>query len=163
MPALRTSGGISKLETSAARSTCGGVVREAVGPGEGLVIYPEGTRYSPARRAALLDELEARGDAEALERARSYRQVLPPRLGGPLALLAHRGAEEDLVVCAHSGTEVAWSARALLDGALLDQVFAVRAWRVPAEEVPRDPEPARAFLEAWWHRVDDWVCSRPQR
>lgn len=125
-------------------------------PGEGLVIYPEGTRGSPGRRAALLARLE--GPARA--RAASFRHVLPPRPGGPLALLAARRPDEDVLFCAHVGTESVLRAAALADGSLIGKTLQVVAWRVPAAEVPTEPEQARAWLDAWWHRVDDWVGQR---
>lgn len=128
-------------------------------PGQGLVIYPEGTRFSPAKKARLIARHQAAGDAAAADRVRAFSQVLPPRPGGPLALLAARAPGEDVVFCAHVGTETAASARALLDGGLVGAVFRVRVWRVPAEAVPRDPDAVRDWLDQWWHRVDDWVVA----
>jgi 1-acyl-sn-glycerol-3-phosphate acyltransferase len=60
---------------------------EGLGPGEGVLIYPEGTRFSPAKRDRAIAEIEARGDRALADRARALRHVLPPRPGGPLALL----------------------------------------------------------------------------
>lgn len=125
-------------------------------PGEGLVIYPEGTRASPRKRADLLARLEG----PARDRAASFRHVLPPRPGGPLALLAARRPDEDVVFCAHVGTESVLRAAALADGSLIGRTLHVVAWRVPAAEVPTDAESARVWLDGWWHRVDDWVGAR---
>ena len=58
-----------------------------LGPTDGVLIYPEGTRFTPERREAVLARIEARGDTALLERARALQNVLPPRLGGSLALL----------------------------------------------------------------------------
>ena len=72
-----------------------------LGEGEGILIYPEGTRHTPeklARAQALIAERQP----EIAPLANRLRNVLPPRLGGPLALLEEsRGA--DVVVCGHVG------------------------------------------------------------
>lgn len=143
---------VLRLHGGAGGAAVGGE-ETALRPGEGLVIYPEGTRASPGKRAALLARLE--GPARA--RAASFRHVLPPRPGGPLALLAARRPDEDVVFCAHVGTESVLRATALADGSLIGRTFQVVAWRVPAAQVPTEPEQARAWLDQWWHRVDDWV------
>lgn len=124
-----------------------------MGPGEGLVIYPEGTRFSPQRRQALIDRLEG----AARERAASFRNVLPPRPGGPLALLAERGPEEELYICAHRGTEGAFDASAMARGALIGRTLQVAVWKVERGEIPEAAEAALAWLDEAWRQVDRWV------
>jgi len=56
-----------------------------LGADEGVLIYPEGTRFTPEKYARRLAQLAAKGDPERLARARGLRHVLPPRSGGPVA------------------------------------------------------------------------------
>ena len=68
---------------------------------DGVLIYPEGTRFTPRKRDQAIRRLE-RTDPALADGARRLRRLLPPRPGGPLALL-DSGA--DVVVCAHQGLE----------------------------------------------------------
>lgn len=118
-------------------------------PGHGVLMYPEGTRFTVRRRERILRRLEASGDEEALERARSMPLVLPPRLGGSLALLEKNGGA-DAVFCIHTGFESTMSMAELWRGDLVGGQVRVKFWRVPYEEVPREKE-ARAswFWDQW--------------
>jgi 1-acyl-sn-glycerol-3-phosphate acyltransferase len=124
-------------------------------PHEGVLIYPEGTRYTPeklARAQALIAERQP----DLAARARALRHILPPRLGGPLALL-EAGRGTDVVVCAHVGLDGFEHVSDIWKGGLVGGTVRVQFWRFPAAEVPED----RAALTAWlydrWQQVDDWV------
>ncbi|MBK7756409.1 MAG: 1-acyl-sn-glycerol-3-phosphate acyltransferase [Deltaproteobacteria bacterium] len=70
-----------------------------LGADETLVLYPEGTRFSPSRQTARLSELHSQPeDIQAL--ARALQVTLAPKPGGVLAIL---DAEPrlDVVFCAH--------------------------------------------------------------
>jgi 1-acyl-sn-glycerol-3-phosphate acyltransferase len=125
-----------------------------LGPGEGVLVYPEGTRFTPAKRVRVIERLRAAGDPELLAFAEGLRHVLPPRLGGSLALL---DAGVDVVFGAHAGLEQAGSFRDLWHGSLVGRLIRARFWRVPAAEIPPDPEARRRFLFEHWQRVDAWV------
>ena len=91
-------------------------------------------------------------------RARQLRHVLPPRLGGPLALL--EGAPEaDCVFVAHRGLEGFERVTDLWSGGLVNGVVRVRMWRVPRAEVPSAPAERIAWLYDQWQCVDDWLHS----
>jgi 1-acyl-sn-glycerol-3-phosphate acyltransferase len=127
-----------------------------LGPRDGVLIYPEGTRFSAGKRTRLLAKLAAEGDHHALEIARSLRHVLPPRLGGALGLLeCNRGA--DAVFCAHTGLEGAASFWGLLGGGLVGATVRIHFWRVPFAEIPTTRAARVAWLEAQWRRVDAWI------
>jgi 1-acyl-sn-glycerol-3-phosphate acyltransferase len=128
-------------------------------PHEGVLIYPEGTRYTPdklARAQALI----AQRQPDLAARARALRHILPPRLGGPLALL-EAGRGTDVVVCAHVGLDGFEHVSDIWKGGLVGGTVRVQFWRFPAAEVPED----RAALTAWlydrWQQVDDWVGAHP--
>jgi 1-acyl-sn-glycerol-3-phosphate acyltransferase len=121
---------------------------------DGVVLFPEGTRFTAEKRAQVLRSLR-RKDPAAFERARTLRHVLPPRIGGALALLEHHDA--DVVFFAHTGLEGATKLRHFLDGMLLDARVVGQLWRIPHASIPRDREAQIDWLWTWWHRVDDWI------
>ena len=134
---------------------------DGLGPRDGVLIFPEGTRFTPAKRRRLLHRLENAGDATQLERARVLTNVLPPRLGGPLGLL-ERAQGVDAVFCAHVGFEGSGSARELMRGALIGAVVRATFWRVPAAEIPSDGAAQAEWLHRQWRRVDDWIGRQRQ-
>lgn len=132
-------------------------LHEGMGAREGLVLFPEGTRFSPGRRQRLIDRLATRGDAARAARAAAFTRVLPPHPGGPVALLGRRKPGEDVVLCAHTGLEGVLGIAAALDGRLIGRTLRLKVWHVPGEQVPRDPAAALAWLDDRWREVDAWV------
>jgi 1-acyl-sn-glycerol-3-phosphate acyltransferase len=129
---------------------------EGLGPRDGILIYPEGTRFSETKRARVLERLREKGDAEALEYARSLTSVLPPRPGGMLGLL-EAAPDADVIVGVQTGFEGAASLATVFRGALLHRVIRVQFRRIPRAEIPADPTAQIAWLRAEWQRVDAWV------
>ncbi len=129
-----------------------------LGPRDGILIYPEGTRFSEAKRQRVLERFDQKGDAKMLEYARSLELVLPPRPGGTLGLL-EAAPEADVVVCAHTGFEGAASLAELWKGALVDQVIRVQFRRIPRDEIPTGRDARVAWLQEEWQRVGAWVES----
>jgi len=118
----------------------------------GILIYPEGTRFSQAKRQTLLARLAAK-DPELAARAAHWDHLLPPRSAGPLGLLqANPG--RDVVFCAHTGFEGSASFATLFNGSWLDTWVKVRFWRVPFTELPQDNDGLRAFLYDQWDRMN---------
>lgn len=123
---------------------------DGVGPDDGVLIYPEGTRFSPAKLEQARAKLADRPELAAL--AATYRHVLPPRLGGPLALLE---SGLDVVFLDHCGFEGSASFGAFWNGGLVGTTIAVRLRRVAASSIPvvgRD-----AWLFEQWQQTDAWV------
>lgn len=130
-----------------------------LGVRDGVLVYPEGTRVTAAKRAKRLAELAAHGGGERLARAERLRHVLPPRTGGPLALLAAAPAADVLVV-AHTGFDDVTTFVDTLRGALIGEVVRVRWWRHAAASVPREAADAIAWLDHVWAEVDAWIDAR---
>lgn len=124
---------------------------------EGVLIYPEGTRFTPAKRARALARIAERSP-ELAARAERLRRVLPPHLGGPLALL-RSNRHADVVFCAHTGFEPAGSPREIVRGALIGSTIRVRFWRVPRADIPETDAERIAWLYAQWQRIDDWIAE----
>lgn len=130
-----------------------------LGPTEGVLMYPEGTRYSPEKHAALASKPGQSPDLLAqLER---WPDLLPPRLGGTLAMLqANPG--KDLLFMAHVGFEGSGHFSTLINGSWRHAHVHIEFWRVPFAEVPSEPQALQAFLFTQWDRMQETV-ARLQR
>ena len=133
-----------------------------LGRHEGVLIYPEGTRFTPAKRDRVIASLRAKGDDAGARRAESYTGVLPPRYGGVLALLEAR-PDVDVVFLCHSGLEHVRTIGDLWRGGLRGLVVEARLWRVPASEIPSDAEARKQWLTEQWHRMDERVGQQALR
>lgn len=129
---------------------------ENLGASDGVILFPEGTRFTDSRRDRILAGLKSRGETDRRESALDLKKVLPLRFGGVFALMD--GAPEvDVVFCAHTGTEALTRLGDLTSGAALGVRLRVECWRVPASEIPREGEARKAWLDGEWAKVDEWV------
>ena len=146
--------GSADREEAAIRSLASGLAQR-----EGVIVFPEGTRFSEAKRDDALKRIRESGDAERLARAERLAHVLPPRSRGPLAVLdAARSA--DVIFLAHRGFDGAVGALDLLRGVLIGRAIELKTWRVRRADVPREREACLAWLDTEWARVDAWISSR---
>lgn len=128
-----------------------------LGGDEGVVIFPEGTRFTPARRRREIDRLAAHDPALA-ERAERLGHLLPPRTGGVLALL--EGAPEaDVVLIAHHGFDGLRVVSDIWRGGLVGLHVRVRITRVPRAAVPSGERERAAWLYDLWQDADDWLAG----
>ena len=125
-------------------------------PGHGVLIYPEGTRFSRAKKARIVAKLRGEGREAAADEAESLRHVLRPRSGGPLALL-EAAPEADAIFIAHTGFEGSASFDRFFNGGLIDRTVHVGMHVVRAEDIPASPEGRRVWLMEQWRRVDDFI------
>ena len=133
-----------------------------LGPDEGVLIYPEGTRFSPEVRGRALRSLEKADPARA-QRLAGLRHVLPPRPGGTLAVLEVT-PPADVVVLAHAGLEGAARLADVWRGSLVGRRIRVCFRRIAASDLPRSLAERRAWLDEQWLALDDWVddCLRAE-
>lgn len=132
-----------------------------VGEGQGLIIFPEGTLFSPEKRLRLIEKLKDAGEHLLHHHAVRYTNVLPPRLGGAMALLEAR-PDLDVVFCAHAGLDDALTKASIANGGLTGRALRVKFWRVPAADIPRDEEGRRDWLFHWWGEVDRWISANQE-
>lgn len=126
-----------------------------LGPEEGVLIYPEGTRFTPARRAKEIARISGRNPRLAAH-AKLLRHLLPPRLGGVKALLdGAPGA--DVAVIAHHGFDGLRSISDIWRGGLVGLLIQVRITRVSRSEVPEGDAARADWLYGIWHEMDSWL------
>ncbi|MEA2481088.1 MAG: hypothetical protein QOJ07_3010, partial [Thermoleophilaceae bacterium] len=105
-----------------------------LGTDEGILIYPEGTRHTDKKLASAQATIAER-QPHIAPYANRLRNVLPPRLGGPLALLDEsRGT--DVIFCGHVGFDGFEYISDIWAGGLVGTTVRVRFWRYPASAVP---------------------------
>lgn len=130
-----------------------------LGEDEGVLIYPEGTRYTEAKRMRYADRLARRGGRIA-QIAKGLKGVLPPRPAGTLALLESTMA--DVVVLAHRGLEGFARLADIWSGDVTGSVVDVRFWRIPRSSIPLGRDSRIRWLFELWAEVDGWVTERQQ-
>ncbi|MBK8258478.1 MAG: 1-acyl-sn-glycerol-3-phosphate acyltransferase [Polyangiaceae bacterium] len=123
--------------------------------GQGVLIYPEGTRFSPKKHAERLSDIRQK-DPGRYERVKDLRCVLPIRLGGPLALLDER-PDADVLFIAHTGFEAVASSERMMNGALVGKTVKVKIWRVPSADIPKETDDRVKWLDTEWNKMDKWV------
>lgn len=141
---------LTRLSNAAAR----------LGSKDVMVIFPEGTRATPAKRAAALTKIAATDPARAEELA-GLRHLLPPRPGGTLAILAGR-PNADVVVAWHTGFE-GMDSFAGIHRALRDRPRTVvfRMERLDRGLVDAGNDPAR-WLDDQWLTMDERIHQLQQ-
>ena len=120
----------------------------------GILIYPEGTRFSRKKLERARTRLREKGLHELAERADALTHVLPPRLAGSTALMM-AAPDLDVVIVEHKGFEAASSPARLWRGDLVGQTIRVRIRRF---EAPQLAEGEHAdWLYTRWEEVNAWV------
>ena len=133
------SGDDTQRELAAVRA-----LKTGLGEREGVVIFPEGTRFSARKREKLLAGPDR-------DRALALKHLLPVRPGGTLALLDAEPAC-DLLFVGHHGLEGLTGLRDIWRGALVGRTITVRFWREPPPATDK-----LAFVDQCWKRIDDWL------
>lgn len=128
---------------------------DRLGPRDAIVLFPEGTRFSEAKRERAVAHL-AETKPEAVERAARLENLLPAHPGGPLVLL-DVDKRMDVVFCAHTGLEGINHFDDLMSDRLLGTAVALHVWRVPRAEIPESASDRLEWLADHWERVDRWV------
>lgn len=121
---------------------------------EGVLLFPEGTRFSAARRAARMTRL-AESDPELHEIIEGHDQVLPPRPGGVLALL---DSGMDVVIGVHTGLENMRGLREIWNTAPIGRTVKVDFRRIPASQIPSDSADRVRWLHEEWALVGDTIA-----
>jgi len=119
---------------------------------------PEGTRFTEERRLAMVAKIAERDPALAA-RAEQIRHLLPPKIGGVLAIL--EGAPDaDILVIGHTGFDGLRRMSEIWDGVLVGREIRVRIRRIPRADVPLDADARVAWLFDTWLELDGWIGAQ---
>ncbi|MGK2955145.1 MAG: lysophospholipid acyltransferase family protein [Solirubrobacterales bacterium] len=124
--------------------------------GEIMAIYPEGTRPTPEKIKRAQDVIKKR-QPEIYPLAARLDHLLPPRMGGPLAVLDEARAGTDVVFCGHVGFEGIRTVRDVWVGALVGREITIRFWRYDGTTIPEGEAARTEWLYDKWQMIDDWV------
>lgn len=133
---------------------------DGLGEKDGIMLYPEGTRFSEEKRASILNGLERKRDPH-VERARALGRLLPPRLGGVLRLL-EKAPNADVVVCAHVGFEGTRRLSDFYNGAMIGRRIQIWFQRFGHGSLPDSKAARVAWLYDRWADIDAWIANREQ-
>jgi 1-acyl-sn-glycerol-3-phosphate acyltransferase len=123
--------------------------------GQGVLIYPEGTRFTPDKLAAAVRRLEK--SPRLQEIATELTVVLPPRPSGVLALLESSTA--DVVVMTHRGLDGFARVADIWKGAMVRTHVDIAFWRIPRSQIPDGRAERVEWLFEMWRDIDGWVRS----
>jgi 1-acyl-sn-glycerol-3-phosphate acyltransferase len=122
----------------------------------GALVFPEGTRFAAAKLAPALAALRNRKQEGLADLASGFRHVLPPHLGGALAMLdAAPGV--DLLLLEHTGLERATTFAEFWGGGLVGRSLVVRLRRFAASTIPAEGRDLWLFER--WAEMDDWISE----
>lgn len=130
---------------------------------EAVVIFPEGTRWSVAKRERAIASLRSR-DPERADRAERRKLTMPPRFRGVQAILEGL-PDADVTIVAHTGLEGLSGPKEALRQLPLRHPVRVSIRRIPRALVPTDPAEQRRWLDDQWDLMDEWVtanCEAPR-
>lgn len=137
-------GGDTERELSAIRA-----LKTGLGAREGVLLFPEGTRFSRRKREKLLE-----GPEKA--RAEKLKHLLPIRPGGALTLL-DADPRCDVLFVGHHGLEGFTRLHEIWRGGLVGKTITIKFWREPASSVPAKAGERLGWLDTQWLRVDAWL------
>jgi 1-acyl-sn-glycerol-3-phosphate acyltransferase len=124
---------------------------------DGILIYPEGTRSTPAKLAHA-KAIIAERQPELAPLANRLRNLLPPRLGGTLTLL-ESAAGCDVVIFGHVGLDGFEFISDIWSGGLVGTSVRLKFWRFPAADIPVGREQQIAWLYERWLELDEWISA----
>ncbi len=127
----------------------------ALTDGHGVLIYPEGTRFTAAKLEASIRRLEK--SPRLQEIATELTTVLPPRPSGVLALLESSTA--DVVVMVHRGLDGFARVADIWKGAMVRTHVDIDFWRIPRAQIPEGRGERVEWLFEVWRDIDRWVQS----
>lgn len=127
-----------------------------MGPGDVLVVFPEGGNFTPGRRIRAIARLRRRGLRDSAERAKRLHHVLPPRPAGVFAAIDAASAA-DVVFVTHTGLDHMESVADVWRSVPLAEPVEATWWSIPAARIPLDQEARLRWLQDNWAQVDAWI------
>jgi 1-acyl-sn-glycerol-3-phosphate acyltransferase len=131
------------------------------GPGDAVIIFPEGGNFSERRRSRAIERLRGLGHADEAAKAERMHNLMAPKPGGTLAAMA-AAPDADVLFVAHEGLEDLDTLADLWRGLPMDDLVEARWWLVPSADLPRDRDVDAQvdWLFDWWVRLDAWIAEQ---
>jgi 1-acyl-sn-glycerol-3-phosphate acyltransferase len=126
--------------------------------GDALLIYPEGSDWTPTRHRLAVHRLRRRGLRARAEAAEARPHVLPPRPGGTFAALTAAPAAR-VAVFMHTGHDDLLELGALWGALPLRRELHMVWWNEPRTEI-EDETACGHWLDALWSDIDAWVWEQ---
>ncbi len=123
--------------------------------GEGILLFPEGTRFNPRRRGEALERL-SKNDPARQARLQSLRHVLPPRTRGPQVVF-EQAPTADLCLLAHAGFDGFANLSDFLGDGLIGRQILVKLETFERSQIPEDRDARIAWLDEQWIKMDAWL------
>jgi len=127
------------------------------GPSEAVVIFPEGTRWTPAKHERAVAKLAESNPASAARIAK-HRYTMPPRPAGTLAVL-DGASDADVVILSYTGLEGLAGPADALRMIPFPHPVKIDLRRIPRNEIPDGTAERTAWLLNQWAAVDSWVAE----
>jgi 1-acyl-sn-glycerol-3-phosphate acyltransferase len=127
-----------------------------LGPNDGVLIFPEGSRFTEAKRLRTIERFKSSGNVAMQEYATSLSHVLAPRPGGVMGLL-EQAKDVDVVICSHTGFESAASISQIWNGMLLGNTIHIQYRRISRDDIPSNNDAQAQWLWNEWKNVDAYV------
>jgi 1-acyl-sn-glycerol-3-phosphate acyltransferase len=122
---------------------------------DGVLIYPEGTRFSAEKLVRARKRLREQAP-ELAPAADALTHVLPPRPGGVLTLLDAL-PDVDCAILVHQGLEGLQKVKDVFSGSVIGSTVRGKVWRVRRSDIPATDEERIRWLYEQWSRVDAFV------
>ena len=122
---------------------------------DGVLIYPEGTRFSAEKLVRARKRVREQAP-ELAAAADALTHVLPPRPGGVLTLLDAL-PDVDCAILAHQGLEGLQKVKDVFSGSVIGSRVRGKVWRVRRSNIPATDEERIRWLYEQWSRVDAFV------
>ncbi len=124
-------------------------------PHDALVLFPEGSDWTPARHRLAVRRLRRKGLTGQADAAARMPNVLPPRPAGTFGVLQEAPAAQ-LAVFMHSGHDELLDAASIWRALPLQQELHMVWWNEPRPEVASEQECA-SWLNGIWGDIDAWI------
>jgi len=135
-----------------------GQLARGMGSEDGVLLYPEGTRFTAERRQRALEKIAER-DPQRAARLEPIEYLLPPKVGGLLAVLGE-APKADVVLMIHQGFDGLRLISDIWGGALVGRVINVRFTRVAHDQIPAIRADQVEWLDQLWLEADRWVAAK---
>lgn len=123
---------------------------------DGLLIFPEGSRFTKQKQQRALTSL-AKRNPRFHRHVAGLLHLMPPHPGGALALL--EASTADVVLLVHHGFDGFAQIKDLWAGGIVRKLVRVRVTRVPFSEIPEGRGHRTEWLFKVWQEMDDWISS----